>query len=97
NRGPTGRPPPHEPPPPYSRQPAWRKARVASSLQPSDEALVRSVRAGDETAARVLFDRHLPALRAKARARLPAALRGKVAESDVIQDAWLAAFLDLSG
>jgi len=53
------------------------------------------VRAGDEAAARLLFERHLPALRAKARARLPNALRGKVAESDVIQDAWLAAFLDL--
>jgi RNA polymerase sigma-70 factor, ECF subfamily len=41
------------------------------------------------------LERHLPALRAKARARLPKALRGKVAESDVIQDAWLAAFLDV--
>ena len=61
----------------------------------SDEELVRRVRAGDEAAARLLFERHLPALRAKARARLPAALRGKVAESDVIQDAWLAAFLDI--
>jgi RNA polymerase sigma-70 factor (ECF subfamily) len=53
------------------------------------------VRAGDEAAARLLFERHLPALRAKARARLPVSLRGKVAESDVIQDAWLAAFLSL--
>ena len=61
----------------------------------SDEDLVRRVRAGDEAAARLLFERHLPALRAKARARLPAALRGKVAASDVVQDAWLAAFLDV--
>jgi RNA polymerase sigma-70 factor (subfamily 1) len=53
------------------------------------------VRAGDEAAARLLFERHLPALRAKVRARLPAALRGKVAESDIVQDAWLAAFLDV--
>ena len=72
---------------------------MGSTPQPSDEesdeALVRRVRAGDEAAARLLFERHLPALRAKARARLPAALRGKVAESDVIQDAWLAAFLDV--
>jgi RNA polymerase sigma-70 factor, ECF subfamily len=63
--------------------------------EPTDEDLVCRVRAGDEAAARLLFDRHLPALRAKARSRLPAALRGKVAESDVIQEAWLAAFLDL--
>jgi RNA polymerase sigma-70 factor, ECF subfamily len=61
----------------------------------SDENLVRRVRAGDDAAARLLFERHLPALRAKARARLPSALRGKVAESDVIQEAWLAAFLAL--
>ena len=61
----------------------------------TDEDLVRRVRAGDEAAARLLFERHLPALRARARARLPAAIRGKVAESDVIQDAWLAAFLDV--
>ena len=32
-----------------------------------------------------------------ARMRLPAALRGKVGESDVIQEAWLAAFLGLGG
>jgi RNA polymerase sigma-70 factor (ECF subfamily) len=62
----------------------------------SDEDLVRRVRAGDEAAARLLFERHLPELRAKARARLPASMRGKVAESDVIQDAWLAAFLDVA-
>jgi RNA polymerase sigma-70 factor (ECF subfamily) len=68
---------------------------VSGELEPTDEDLVRRVRAGDEAAARLLFERHLPALRAKARARLPAALRGKVAESDVIQDAWLAAFLDV--
>lgn len=61
----------------------------------SDEELVRRVKAGDETAARELFDRHLPALRAKAQARLPAAVRGKVGASDVVQEAWLAAFLGL--
>jgi RNA polymerase sigma-70 factor (ECF subfamily) len=63
----------------------------------SDEDLVRRVRAGDEAAARLLFERHLPALRAKARARLPAALRGRIGASDVVQDAWLAAFQDLGG
>jgi RNA polymerase sigma-70 factor (ECF subfamily) len=68
---------------------------MAEASEPTDEDLVRRVRAGDETAARELFDRHLPALRAKAKARLPQSLRGKVAESDVVQDAWLAAFLDV--
>jgi RNA polymerase sigma-70 factor (ECF subfamily) len=68
---------------------------MPDASQDSDEDLVRRVRAGDEAAARLLFERHLPALRARARARLPAALRGKVAESDVIQDAWLAAYLAL--
>ena len=61
----------------------------------SDEELVRRVRAGDESAAAILFDRHLPALRARARARFPAALRGKVGASDVVQEAYLAAFLSL--
>jgi len=70
-------------------------ARVSDVSHPSDEDLVRRVRSGDEAAARMLFERHLPALRAKAHARLPRQLRGKVAESDVIQDAWLAAFLSL--
>jgi RNA polymerase sigma-70 factor (ECF subfamily) len=68
---------------------------LSDAPQSSDEELVRRVRAGDEVAARLLFERHLPALRAKARARLPSALRGKVAESDVIQEAWLAAYLAL--
>jgi len=63
----------------------------------SDEDLVRRVRAGDEAAARLLFERHLPELRAKARARLPAALRAKVGASDVVQEAWLAAYLSLPG
>jgi RNA polymerase sigma-70 factor (ECF subfamily) len=68
---------------------------MADAPGPTDEELVRRVRDGDEAAARLLFERHLPVLRAKARARLPQSLRGKVAESDVIQDAWLAAFLDV--
>ena len=68
---------------------------MSDASQTSDEELVRRVRAGDDAAASLLFERHLPALLAKARATLPKALRGKVAESDVIQDAWLAAFLDV--
>jgi len=61
----------------------------------SDQDLVRRIRGGDEAAARLLFDRHLPALRAKARARLPNAVRGKVGASDVVQEAWLSAFVAL--
>jgi RNA polymerase sigma-70 factor (ECF subfamily) len=63
--------------------------------EPTDEDLVRRIRSGDEAAARLLFRRHLPALRAKAQARLPASVRGKVGASDVVQESWLAAFLAL--
>ena len=56
---------------------------------------MRRVRAGDEAAARLLFDRHLQGLRARARSRLPASLRGRVAASDVVQESYLAAFLSL--
>jgi RNA polymerase sigma-70 factor (ECF subfamily) len=68
---------------------------VPPTPEPSDEDLVRRVRAGDEGATHRLFDRHLPALRAKAQARLPEALRRKVGASDVVQEAWLAAFVAL--
>ena len=68
---------------------------MPDGLELSDEELVRRVRDGDATAAATLFERHLPALRAKARARLPAALRAKVGASDVVQDAYLAAFMGL--
>src|SRR5262245_27045255 len=69
---------------------------MADAREPSDEEHVRRIRGGDEAAARLLFERHLPALRAKARAKLPSSLRGRIAESDVIQDAYLAAFLALA-
>ena len=63
--------------------------------EPSDEDLVRRIRAGDTAASALLFDRHLPSMRAKARRRLPSALCAKVGESDVIQDAYVAAFSSL--
>ena len=44
---------------------------------------------------RTLFDRHAPELRERARRRLPVILRAKVGASDVVQDAWLAAFVSL--
>jgi len=69
--------------------------REQAGEEPSDEELVRRIRRGDEAATKALFDRHLPALRAKAQARLPNSVRGKVGASDVVQEAWLSAFLAL--
>lgn len=63
---------------------------------PADEALVARVRAGDEAAFQELFERHAPALRARIRRQLPAALRRKVSESDVIQVAYAGAFRNLA-
>jgi RNA polymerase sigma-70 factor (ECF subfamily) len=70
-----------------------------ASASPSDddeEELARRVRAGDEEAARVLFDRLRPRLRAYVRRRIPQSLKAKVGESDVIQSAYLAAFLNIA-
>ena len=69
---------------------------MSVASEPSDEDLVRRVREGDGDAARALFDRHAPALRAQVRRKLPNELRAKVGESDVIQEAYLAAFLRLT-
>jgi len=65
--------------------------------EPSDEELVRRFRAGDETAARDLFERHADELRARVARNLPRAMRPRVAASDVVQETWLAAFLRLEG
>ena len=65
------------------------------ATEPSDESLVRQANAGDESATRLLFERHARALRARVRRGLPKRIRPKVAESDVIQDAYVAAFLKL--
>jgi RNA polymerase sigma-70 factor (ECF subfamily) len=56
---------------------------------------IRRIQEGDEAAARALFERYVPALRAQVRRSMPPAMRRKVAESDVIQEAYLAAFLSL--
>ncbi len=61
----------------------------------SDGDPVRRIQEGDETAARVLFERYVPALRAQVRRSMPPSMRRKVAESDLIQEAYLAAFLSL--
>lgn len=67
--------------------------RAGTPQELSDEELVLRVKAGDEQATRVLFERHVQEFRARVRRRLPKAVRRKVAESDVIQEAYLAAFL----
>jgi RNA polymerase sigma-70 factor (ECF subfamily) len=58
----------------------------------SDEELVRRIRAGDEAAEAALFDRYAPRLREQARRRLHGILRRRVGDSDVAQEACLAAF-----
>lgn len=59
--------------------------------RPSDEQLARRAREGDEAALRDLFARHREALRVRVKSRLPASVRRRVAESDVLQDAYLVA------
>lgn len=71
-------------------------ARATPCDDDDEEELARRVRAGDEEAARLLFDRLRPRLRAYVRKKLPNALRAKLGESDVIQSAYLAAFLNIS-
>ena len=68
---------------------------MSVASEPSDEDLVRRAREGDADAARLLFDRHAATLRAGVRRRIPAALSGKVGPSDVVQEAYLAAYLSL--
>jgi RNA polymerase sigma-70 factor (ECF subfamily) len=58
----------------------------------SDSELVDRARQGDEEAFRVLSDRYRGELLARIQGRLGAALRRKVAASDVMQEALLGAF-----
>ena len=60
-----------------------------------DGESIRRIQEGDEAAARTLFERYVPALRAQVRRNMPPSMRRKVAESDMIQEAYLAAFLSL--
>ena len=71
-----------------------RRATLADSQPPDDDPILR-IQEGDEAAARALFERYAPALRDQVRRSMPPAMRRKVAESDVIQEAYLAAFLSL--
>lgn len=62
----------------------------------ADEDLVRRVLAGDQAAARALYERHEPLLRSRARRRLVGGLSRKVGASDIVQETYLAAFADLA-
>jgi RNA polymerase sigma-70 factor (ECF subfamily) len=63
----------------------------------TDEELADRARRGDADAFEQLYARHAPALRREIRRRLPGSLRRKVAESDVIQMAFLGVHRNLSG
>src|SRR5688572_15585954 len=63
--------------------------------EPTDEELVERWRGGDQASAKILLDRYLPRLRARANRRLRGIVRRRVAESDAIQEAYLTAFLRL--
>src|SRR5262245_37506953 len=69
---------------------------MSEGARASDEELARRVRDGDTDAARILFDRHAASLRAQVRKKLPNELRAKVGASDVLQEAYLAAFLRIT-
>jgi len=56
----------------------------------SDEELARRAAEGDQQALSTLYERHLPRLRARVRRRLPTVLRARLAESDLVQEGWLA-------
>jgi RNA polymerase sigma-70 factor (subfamily 1) len=59
---------------------------------PSDAELLARAKAGEEVAFRMLHDRHAARLRARVRRRLPPVLRRRLAESDVLQEAFAEAF-----
>jgi RNA polymerase sigma-70 factor, ECF subfamily len=69
---------------------------VAVEPGSSDEQMVSRIRSGDEAAAQALFAKYFPLLRARLRRRMAPRLRLKNAESDVIQEAYMAAYLRLS-
>jgi len=58
--------------------------------------MAEQARQGDESAASALFERYFPLLRARVRKRLPVRLQRKVAESDIIQEAYLGAMKRLA-
>ena len=61
-----------------------------NGIDDTDEALVRRLRAGDDDAGTILFQRLFPILRSSLRQKLGPALRPKVGASDLIQAAYAA-------
>jgi RNA polymerase sigma-70 factor (ECF subfamily) len=55
-----------------------------------DEEIVARIRNGDDHAARALLDRYRPVLRGRVRNRMNGKVRRRIAESDVIQEAFIA-------
>jgi RNA polymerase sigma-70 factor (ECF subfamily) len=75
---------------------AGREDRSEAEGEAPDEDLVRRARRGEEAAFRLLMERRTPELTARVRRKLPALLRRKISESDVIQGAFLTAHQKLS-
>jgi RNA polymerase sigma-70 factor (ECF subfamily) len=73
-------------------------ADAAPSPTPDDdttELLLRRARGGDSTAFDALFRRHGERLRRTARGQVPTALRGRIDDSDVVQEALVDAVANL--
>jgi RNA polymerase sigma-70 factor (subfamily 1) len=70
---------------------------VEPVADPSDEILANRALGGDEDAARILYERCVPALRRRAARSLSPRVRRRVTESDVLQETWLTAFVRLEG
>ena len=66
-------------------------------IESSDEILASRAGAGDDAAARTLYERYGPTLLHRAARSLGPRVRRRVAESDVVQETWLTAFVRLDG
>ena len=60
-----------------------------------DDELIERLKHGDEEAARALFDRYAATLRGRVAQRIPQRLQAKIGASDVMQEAYVSAFLGL--
>ena len=60
-----------------------------------DEELIERLKRGDEEAAHALFDRYATTLRGRVERGLPTRLQAKISPSDVMQEAYVSAFLGL--
>ena len=62
------------------------------TADPADQVLIDSFRDGDESALRILFDRHEPRLRSRIEPLLPPPLRRKVSVEDILQETYFTAY-----